>query len=420
MTLRNPPSWLQQGSHTAENDRLTAQAVYGSTGVIGAGSLAVTAQGSPNMTVNVAAGWAAIVGTTQSLMGTYVAYNDAVSVQTITGNSSGLNRVDRIVVTVNDAYYTGSTNNVVFQVLAGTPNASPVAPSTPANSISLATIAVANGASSITSGNITDTRTFTASNLTNFAGALTTNGIVNTGTVSSTGLVTATGGLTAGSTVSLVAGTTSVQPLKFAPTGATLSAPVAGSLEYDGAVAYLTPGFPTTTSGRGSIAAPFYYSLGSAASQSNATTIQPLFPGMSNGLYVQTGTLYDVEIVAGVAMGNATAKTATLTLGGTATYYQYAHELAFTQSAALATAANSAMAFSVTSAIVTSSLINATFSFVWKGQIRVNAAGYFLPQITYSVLPATASLGAGSYIKVTPVFAGITNGTSNQATGAWS
>jgi len=34
MALRNPPSWLQNGSHTAENDRLTAtQIVWALTGV---------------------------------------------------------------------------------------------------------------------------------------------------------------------------------------------------------------------------------------------------------------------------------------------------------------------------------------------------------------------------------------------------
>jgi hypothetical protein len=74
-------------------------------------------------------------------------------------------RIDRVVVTVNDAYYTGSLNNVVLQVLAGTPAGSPTAPATPANSISLATIAVAAGALSISSGNITDTRVLTTTNL---------------------------------------------------------------------------------------------------------------------------------------------------------------------------------------------------------------------------------------------------------------
>ena len=165
MALRTPPSWLQNGSHPAENDRLTAQAIFATTGIVTSGSMAVTANSPVGMSVRVASGWAAIVGTTQANMGTYLAYNDATDTLTITTADPTNPRVDRVVVTVNDAYYTGSTNNVVLQVLAGTPAGSPTAPATPANSISLATIAVAAGALSITSGNITDTRVLTTTNL---------------------------------------------------------------------------------------------------------------------------------------------------------------------------------------------------------------------------------------------------------------
>jgi hypothetical protein len=68
-------------------------------------------------------------------------------------------------MTVNDAYYTGSLNNVVLQVVAGTPAGSPVAPATPANSISLATVAVAAGATALTNANITDTRVLVTTNI---------------------------------------------------------------------------------------------------------------------------------------------------------------------------------------------------------------------------------------------------------------
>jgi hypothetical protein len=165
MALRTPPSWLQNGSHPAENDRLTAQAIFATTGIVTSGSMAVTANSPVGMSVLVASGWAAIVGTTQANMGTYLAYNDATDTLTITTANPTNPRIDRVVVTVNDAYYTGATNNVVLSVLAGTPAGSPTAPATPANSISLATIAVAAGALSISSGNITDTRVLTTTNL---------------------------------------------------------------------------------------------------------------------------------------------------------------------------------------------------------------------------------------------------------------
>jgi hypothetical protein len=157
MALRNPPGYLQQGSHPAENDRLYAQALYNTSGTIGDTSLKVAAQGTPNMTVAVAAGWGAIVSSTSNA-GVYQIYNDASTNLTIATADPSNPRIDRIVATVNDAYYSGLLNNVTFTVITGTAAASPTAPATPSNSISLATVAVAAGATSIASGNITDTR----------------------------------------------------------------------------------------------------------------------------------------------------------------------------------------------------------------------------------------------------------------------
>jgi len=165
MTLRTPPSWLQNGSHPAENDRLTTQALWATTGIIKSTSLAVTQNAPVGMSVIIASGWCAIVGTTQANMGTYVSYNDAATVVAITTANPTNPRIDLICATVNDAYYTGSTNNVVFQVIAGTPAGSPVAPALPANSISLATVDVAAGALSIVTGNITDTRVLVTTNI---------------------------------------------------------------------------------------------------------------------------------------------------------------------------------------------------------------------------------------------------------------
>jgi hypothetical protein len=158
MALRTPPAWLQAGSYTAENDRLTAQASYTTTGIVGLSSMAVTAQASPNMTVNVASGWAAIVGGNATNQGAYLAYNDATTILTVTSADPSLPRIDRVVATVSDAAYSGSANQVVFQVLAGTPNASPTAPSIPTNAISLATISIAAASTTIAQTAITDTR----------------------------------------------------------------------------------------------------------------------------------------------------------------------------------------------------------------------------------------------------------------------
>ena len=159
MALRNPPSWLQNGSHTAENDRLTAnQNVWAQSGVRRTNDLAVSQSGTPAMSVSIAAGWGIIVGDFTTNMGAYSFYNDAATTATITAANPTNPRIDRICVTVSDSAYTGSTNTIAFNVVAGTPAGSPVAPATPTNSISLATVAVAAGATTIVNANITDTR----------------------------------------------------------------------------------------------------------------------------------------------------------------------------------------------------------------------------------------------------------------------
>lgn len=165
MTVHTPPSWLQNGSHPAENDRLTTQALWATTGIISPSSLAITANSPVGMSVLAASGWAAIVGTIQPNMGTYVAYNDATVTLTIAAANPSNPRIDLVCMTVNDSYYTGATDNVVLQVVTGTPGTSPVAPALPANSISLATVAVAAAATSINNGNITDQRVVVTTNL---------------------------------------------------------------------------------------------------------------------------------------------------------------------------------------------------------------------------------------------------------------
>jgi hypothetical protein len=165
MTLQTPPSWLQAGSYPAQYDRLTAQALWATTGTIGTSSLAVSPNSPVGMSVRVASGWAAIVGTTTTNMGVYTIFNDATDTLTITTADPTNPRIDLVCATVRDAFYSGANNDVIFQVVAGTPAGSPVAPALPANSISLATVAVGAAVTQINSGDITDTRVAATTNL---------------------------------------------------------------------------------------------------------------------------------------------------------------------------------------------------------------------------------------------------------------
>ena len=190
MALRTPPSWLQNGSHPAENDRLTTTGIlWKSQGVADDGAMVVSQSGTPAMTVSITSGHALIEGTQTSNQGFYIAYNDAATTVAIATASPTLPRIDRIVVTVQDSYYGGTANNqVIFQSLTGTPNASPVPPATPDNSISLALIEVAANQTTVVNGNITDTREtaqFSESAFT--AGTTTANTIVANQLTSQTG-----------------------------------------------------------------------------------------------------------------------------------------------------------------------------------------------------------------------------------------
>jgi hypothetical protein len=163
MALRTPPSWQQNASHPAENDRLTTQGLWRTSGVLNASDLTVTANGTPNMSVNVASGWAAIIGNYTTNMGAYVAYNDAVQNITVTTADGSNPRIDLLCITVLDSYYSGALSQVAFNLVAGTPAVSPAVPATPTNSIALAQIAVGAGATTILAGNITDVRTVSTS-----------------------------------------------------------------------------------------------------------------------------------------------------------------------------------------------------------------------------------------------------------------
>lgn len=160
MALRTPPSWLQNGTHPAENDRLTVtNSLWSTGGMADYGAMKVSQLATPGMSVQVASGHAIIPGTETAQQGYYIAYNDASAQVAIATADPSLPRKDRIVIKVQDSYYSGASNQVVYAAVTGTPASSPVAPAAPANALTLAVVDVAAGATSIVDANITDFRT---------------------------------------------------------------------------------------------------------------------------------------------------------------------------------------------------------------------------------------------------------------------
>ena len=161
MTEQNPAIFIQAGTHPAEDVRRAFDVFIGpgNEGIVAAGDLSVTETGTPAMSVDIAGGRAIIQGTEGTYQGPYIVENRGSTTVTVTAADVSNPRVDLVVAKIEDQAYSGAVNAWALAVVAGTPAASPVAPSMPANSILLATVAVAAAATTITNANITDGRT---------------------------------------------------------------------------------------------------------------------------------------------------------------------------------------------------------------------------------------------------------------------
>jgi hypothetical protein len=138
-----------------------------SPGVVASGDYAVSQNGTPNMSVNVAVGKAYVPNPSATML--YNTYLDAVQNVAISSNASGNPRIDAVVIKLDTATTPNNlaSNIATIVVVQGTPAASPVAPSDgtiqtavgAANGFyRLANVTVANGAVSITNANIASTR----------------------------------------------------------------------------------------------------------------------------------------------------------------------------------------------------------------------------------------------------------------------
>lgn len=123
------------------------------------GALAITA--GSGMTVNAATGYAVVPNTSGSTQGGYLCpAMSATTGLTIAASDPVNARIDLACATVSDL---GTSSSAwILQIITGTAAPSPVAPATPANSVALAQVRVPAGSSSVSGGNITDVRVFTA------------------------------------------------------------------------------------------------------------------------------------------------------------------------------------------------------------------------------------------------------------------
>jgi hypothetical protein len=225
------------------------------------------------------------------------------------------------------------------------------------------------------------------------------------------------GGVTNGGTSTLVAGTTSVAPIKFT-SGTNLTSASAGALEYDGKVIYGTP----QGSQRGVILDAQYYRLNSDLAGANVSTAQSIF---GVGVTLSASTVYTFETtVILIKSAGTTSHNISFGFGGTATVNNILYEL-YTggiNQAALPVVTDTfsystistASATAITGAITTANRIQSTRIF---GTVSINAGGTFIPQYTVSNAPGGAySTVAGCYFNIYPIGAS----GANTSVGTWA
>lgn len=215
-------------------------------------------------------------------------------------------------------------------------------------------------------------------------------------------------------TVTLPTGSSGAVPINFVA-GTVASTPVAGAMEFDGDVFYLTP----DVSGKRAVnVASHFYSLTSARSLSNSNSAQSIF---GVGLTVAANTTYELEMqVMFTATSGGTAASVGLSFGGTATLTRIGYSAIATHTGTSGATAgaptNHVWVTTASNTLVVPSGTNWYKRITVKGLVRVNAGGTFIPQATWSSAPGGAPTTAvDSYIKMTPI------GTDTVAlVGAWA
>ena len=162
MAIQTVPYALQNASHSAALFRQSASAAFHVGGVLTAGEMTITQQGTPNMSVILGPGRAKVTGnsvsapagvnfTTQAM---YDVLNDAAATLTVATSDPVNPRYDLVYLAVRDAFYTGALNQAVALIAPGVPAASPSVPSIPLNSIAIGLLVVNANTTTIVAANI--------------------------------------------------------------------------------------------------------------------------------------------------------------------------------------------------------------------------------------------------------------------------
>jgi len=233
-------------------------------------------------------------------------------------------------------------------------------------------------------------------------------------------LPTQTGTLVSGTSTAnavIPAGTTAIAPMLLT-SGTNLTTAVAGAIEYDGEVVYVTP----QGTQRGVVPGAQFFRLNANLVGANATGAQNIF---GVGVTLSSSTVYAFQLYYVLTKSaGATSRTTSLGFGGTATlnnilYGGAINSINSAYASGLVTASQSFDA-NTAAATVSSGASTATAQtqyYYLAGTVSVNAGGTFIPQYTLSAAPGGAfSTVAGSYMMIYPISAS----GANTSVGAWA
>jgi hypothetical protein len=148
---RETPKWLQAGSYAARLDRHVIQELFRSKGRVLRGFQITQRAAGANFTVDISAGSAIVLGTSQTDQGAYLCRGTTLDTLAASATPAA-NRTDSVYVVVNDPNAGGPAgDNFVFSWVNGGSAA-------PADSLLLATVARTPGESAILAAAITDVR----------------------------------------------------------------------------------------------------------------------------------------------------------------------------------------------------------------------------------------------------------------------
>jgi hypothetical protein len=174
MAIEASPVAIQANSYSAELFRRGTsgfQMQRGSTvgsvlgGLVGSGDF-VTTYGGSGLGVTTSSGEAIVAGSSSTTQGGYYVRGSSATANTPSAASGSNPRIDLIYLQVNDAAYSGATNNGTCSIATGTPTGGASlsnlsgAPSLPTSSLALAYVLIPASASTISNSDILNLYTY--------------------------------------------------------------------------------------------------------------------------------------------------------------------------------------------------------------------------------------------------------------------